>query len=200
MRVKHCLMFVAAALAGFAVAGCQRESEGPALAVAVVDMNEVAERLGRDAKIQNALEAKQKELSDELNSVQKNLAEQLEKARSQAGEQPSDEASQRLAELSREARRRLTETRQKASEAFGRKRDELAQRFREEVKPYAREAARKRGMSLVIPYSDNNVLTMAPSVNITDDVVGLMVRDGKQASESGGSGGAGDAPSGSDGG
>lgn len=144
--------------------------------VAVIDLEAVAKRLGRDVAIADELKAAGSTLGTELTDVQKELVAQFEKKKQEIGSNPNPSQLQSLEELERTLNTQFQQKQQQAQQDIAAKRNALVVRFREEVKPVAMRIAQGRGCGTVLLKNDNIVLGASPSYDITDEVIGELVR------------------------
>jgi Skp family chaperone for outer membrane proteins len=143
--------------------------------VAVIDLDEVAKRLGRDVDMVNSMQQAQTSLNQQLANIQTNFQKQFEDTKKDFGEQPTDEQQQHLTTLGKQINGKLNETVQQARNNLSQHRVSLINRFREEVKPTALAAASERGLSVVATKNDTVIFAHGSSVDITDRVVELML-------------------------
>jgi len=168
--------------------------------VAVVDLNEVARRLGRLGEIGDELKAKGKVLNDELSALSETLKEDLDTRIEGVGEEPAEDATdeekkeyaQKVLEIRREINVQFQQKRQEAQRTL----NDLEQRritaFREKVRPVAKKIATSRGLTLVVPKNDNLTFVYAVDIDITEEVIEELVG----SSTTGDTGGGSDTPEG----
>lgn len=157
--------------------------------VAIVDLDQIAKRIGQDAEMARSIEQASASLNDQLKSIrdkmrveyQKELAK-LAPADDQAdpaapGPNPAEAAAikqrydQQLAQLETQAREKLMQHRVA-----------VVERFRSEVRPVAEKVARARGQGIVVTKNDSVVFAFLPQADITDAVVEQMQSQPKSAS------------------
>jgi len=153
-------------------------SAGPKGGVALVDLDAVAKRLGRDTAIVDELKSAGAPLGDQLVSAQKDYQAQINSFKDSLGAKPTEADNQKLAELARKLNVELQQKQQAAQQELGAKRAALVSKFREEVRPVAMKIASGKGLGIVLVKSDMVVLGSEPGLDITDDVVGEMVQAG----------------------
>lgn len=160
--------------------GCGRAPEPPPRpgGVAVIDLDDVAKRLGRDVSISSELKGAGDLLSTKLGETQKGYQSELEKSRAALPETLSDEDNQKLLQLSQSLNQQFQSKQREAQEELNATRLALVNRFKEEVKPVAKKIALSRGLEVVILKSEL-ILTALETVDITDEVVVTMVAYGK---------------------
>jgi Skp family chaperone for outer membrane proteins len=175
-------LFLCAALAIVAT-GCERPAaqapSAPNGTVAILDLDAVAKRLGRDVAIADQLKAESETLASQLTKTKTELQSQLDSSAQALGDKPSDADKQKLVELGQSLNARLQSKQQEARQELSQKQVSLIQQFREEVKPVAQKIAAGKGMNTVLLRSDIVVLSADPSVDITDAVVAEMISSGK---------------------
>ncbi len=172
----------AIALFAFVTIGCDKPDPAPHGTIALLDLDAVAKRLGRDTAIAGQLKATNDTLVSGLAKSRDELQAKFDSSRQSVGETPTNEQAQQLAQLSQSMNSQLAAKQQAAQNELSTKQVELVSRFREEVRPVAQKAAEKKGMNLVLLRSDITVLYGAPAIDITDDVVGEMISQGKAVS------------------
>lgn len=169
---------VAAALA-VGVCGCDRSGRASANrpnigAVAVIDLDRVAQKLGRDVQMAQLLQQRQVALNEQLTAIKVSYEQEISEKQSQFGSAPSQEQTQLLSTISQQAGANLNRVQQQAKNDLNQHRAGLIQQFREEVKPVARQVALERGLSLIVTKNDNVIFDFASAVDITNDVIQRM--------------------------
>ncbi len=150
------------------VAGCGSDSEkNGSGGLAIVDLDQVARELGRDAKIKEAIGRKKDSLNQQLSALQSSLKAKYDQQQQEIDTPFSEDQTRRL---QAQIAARLNQARRKAQNDLVAYRAELIAQFREDVKPVARKIARVRGLSIVVPKNDGFVLTFEPAVDITAEV------------------------------
>lgn len=139
--------------------------------VAVVDLDALARKLGRDLEMQTDAEQRMALLNDELTTLQGALNRQLQDKRQQLGDEPDEQGKVELAAFQRRLETQLLERRRTAETKLAAYRQKQIERFREEVRPVLREVAAEMGLSIVIPKNGTLLLSVDPAVEITDAVV-----------------------------
>ncbi|TWT57002.1 Outer membrane protein (OmpH-like) [Thalassoglobus neptunius] len=142
--------------------------------VAVVDLDEVAKRLGRDKEMTDSLQAQTGELQEALAKIQSNATQQLEKVRASLGQEVTNEEAQQFVRLRNKAQLTLNELQQQARVRIGQSRQQLISEFRQQTQPVAAKIAKEKGFDTVVTRNDTVVFSYDNSVDITDDVVKLM--------------------------
>ncbi len=162
--------------------GCDHAPlNGPKGGVALIDLDDVAKRLGRDVSIVQELKDAGGPLGDQLTAAQKEYQAQFDRSKDSIGAKPTDADTQKLAELGRNLNLQLQQKQQQAQQELNSKRVALVSRFREELKPVALKIASHKGLGTVLVKSDMVVLGSEPGLDITDEVVAEMIRTGSPA-------------------
>jgi Skp family chaperone for outer membrane proteins len=177
MRSRVVVHVVACSIAVLMLAGgCQKTRDSkPAVSaelsaagsVAVIDLDAVAQQVGRNAEMAELLKQSETALNEQLQAAQKSYQDQIHAKREEYGERPTDEQLHQLAQLQRQANLNLNQARNQAESDLRIQRTQLINRFREEVKPVARAVAAERGLSIVVTKNDTVVFTYESSVDIT---------------------------------
>lgn len=171
-------------LAVLLTAGCEKPSSQPAGSaggVAIIDLDEVAKRLGRDVVIADELKSTRNSLAQQLVDAQKSLEGEFDKSRGTLGANPSAADTQKLSELGQNLNAQFQQKQQEAEQEFRAKTLALLNRFREEIKPVALKVAAAKGFSVVIVKSEATVLANENNADITDAVVTEMIGGSKAA-------------------
>lgn len=173
MKILSLSVLLAVALTGCIPPNQSNRASG---GVAIVDLEAVAKRLGRDVAIAQELKTAGNELGTELVGVQKDLQGQFEKKKQEIGSSPNQTQQQSLEELERTLNTQFQQKQQEAQQEIAAKRNALVVRFREEVKPVAMKIAQGRGCSTVLVKNDNVILDSSSAYEITDEVIEVLVR------------------------
>ena len=141
--------------------------------VAVVDLDEVARRLGSDVAMVQAIRESQTSLNQQLQSMHTSLQQQykmkkheMDGRQVQANRDQATETKQ-LQAFGRQITVQLNQARRNASSQINAHRQQLIQRFREEVKPVARQAAFERGLGVVVTKNESVLLAFDDAHDIT---------------------------------
>ena len=150
--------------------------------VAIIELNTLAQALGRDQEFNAQLRAKQQELQASLEQSRRDLANstQAEAARIR-NEVPMDQQDTQLKRLQAEAIQQMQRDQQEAQREIQMLQANFISSFREEVKPFAQRIAAERHCLLVLTQTDA-ILVNAPTLEITDEVIAAMKEAGKSAS------------------
>jgi Skp family chaperone for outer membrane proteins len=169
------LLFVAACLNFLTLGGCNRHaaSTTPATvgAVAVIDLDEIARRLGSDKQIVNSISQRQNSLSQQLVDLAKSYSQQIDEQKKKLAESGGEKGDVTLANWQQQANAKLNQVKQQAEVQLQQHRAQLIAQFREEIKPIARRVAQARGLSVIVTKNDSMLYDFAPATDITDAVV-----------------------------
>ena len=158
-------------------AGCGKEPSG----VAVVDLDEVAKRLGRDMSISKSVKETQNGLNQQLNTLLVNLQDQFKQQSAKFGDEPTPEQQAQLRKLNNDMTNLLAQKKRLAQNLYLQNQRQLVVRFREEVKPVAKQVAEERGFAIVMPKDQNSLLVADAAVDITEQVIAKMQANPVQA-------------------
>ena len=176
------LTAVLVALTCLAPTGCDRSTSSNLGPIAVVDLDAVAQKLGKDKQIVQMIEQRQVTLNAQVSATQKTLIDQLNKKKSEFGEL-SEEESKQLAQLQNQANTILATTRTQAQTNLTAYQQEVVDRFRAEAKPIALEIAAKKGCRVVLSKNDSVVFAFDQTVDLTNEVVSAMQSKAPAAEE-----------------
>jgi len=176
-------IFAMAALLLAASVGCNKTetAQAPGGGVAVIDLDEVARRLGRDLTMTESLKAREGSLTQQLSTVQANYTKQLTDKKDAFGAELTEDQTRALLQMQQQANLQLNQVKQKAVANLTQHKTQLIAQFRDEVKPIAQAAAKARGYSVVATKNDAVVFTYDSAHDITDDVVAEMSKAGYKA-------------------
>ncbi len=177
MRVQALLATVAC-LFGVTLSGCNRQpgAEKPAAgAVAVIDLDAIAQRLGSDKQIAESITKRQTSLSQQLvdlaKSYNQQIADQKKKLSEAATQNGAENGQVTLANWEQQANANLNKVKQQAELDLQKHKAALIAQFRDEIKPAARRVAQARGLSVIVTKNDSVLYDFAPSADITEAVV-----------------------------
>lgn len=139
--------------------------------VAVIDLNVVAQQLGRDEQIAGALKTTDASLAGQLANYQSQLQQQLAEKKSRSEDAKANGIE--LANFERALNQQYGKARLTAQQSLANQRRQLLLDFRNEVTPVATEVARKRGLSVVVVKSDA-LLAHESQIDISNAVVQRM--------------------------
>ncbi len=157
--------------------GCDRVSNLNSGPVAVVDLDLIAQRIGKDKQILHVIQERQVILNEQMFAAQKSLLDQLNQKKSEFGE-ISDEEAKQLVQLQKQANSILANTQSQAQTNLTTFQQELINRFRYEVKPIAMDLAKKKGCRVVLSKNDSVVFAFDAAVDLTEEIVARLQTKG----------------------
>lgn len=167
------LLILGISLLAFA-ATAQAQSGG----VAVLDIDKVAEELGVEDSVKTSLVDMQNDLNSELQKAQANLQAQMKNAEEQAGENPTDEAKRQLIQTNQQLNVQFNQMKAQAQQQLANERVKKISDFREQIRPYAMEAAKAKGLDVVLMKVTPPVFDFSESVDITAATTELAKKAG----------------------
>lgn len=172
---KNNLILAAALMAAFGAGlAWAFYGHGQSGGVAVIDLDEVARQLGKDAEIVNSYQAQASALQNQLNAAEQRAVQELKKIREGLGEVPSEDESRKLLTAQRNAQVNLNKMRNQASALLSKHRQQIVSDFRESTKPVVAEVARGKGLATVMTRNDSVVFSFDQTVDITNEVVARL--------------------------
>ena len=138
--------------------------------VAVVDLDEVARRTGRDQQMLAQVEQFRQQKNEEVATAQAELQKKLEEFQASLGDDPTPEQQQQLALVQRKLAADFTAIAQQATAAVQQFKQNTVKQYRDDVRPLAREIAASRGLQVVITHQDSFQLAVDPHCDITDEL------------------------------
>lgn len=176
MRVTGRWMAIASLGLGLAV-GCNQSASTsvPQGAVAVIDLDAIASRLGSDKQIVDSLAQRQSSLSQQLVDLAKSYSQQIEEKKKTLTEAPPEQADVTVASWQKQANANLNKVKQQAEADLKKHQATLVAQFREQIKPVARRVAQKRGLTVIVTRNDNVLYDVAPGADITDEVIADLI-------------------------
>jgi Skp family chaperone for outer membrane proteins len=142
--------------------------------VAIVDLDEVARRLGREAEMSQSIQSAAGALNQRLTAVQKDAEGKLKAIQAELGTDPNPEEAQQFVRQARSAQIQFNQLKQQAQQQLGNHRRQLVSQFRQETQPVAAKVAKQKGFTTVVTRNDAVVFSYYDAVDITDDVIALM--------------------------
>lgn len=156
---------------------------GPAATggVAIVDLDEIARRLGRTEQMQQSITTQTEQLNQVLAALQQDAAQKLDDLKVKVGPHPSPEKASQLQNASVAINVELNKQRQIAEFKLGQHKQKMAAEFRQEARPHTERVARSRGFQTVVTKNDAMVFSFSDSVDITSAVYQAMLEQGHAA-------------------
>lgn len=144
-------------------------------AVAVIDLDAIARRLGTDKQIANSINERQSSLNQQLVELAKSYTQQIEEKKKTLPETEADQGKVKVASWQQQANASLNQIKQKAEIDLQSHRAQLINQFRDQIKPAARKVAQARGLSVIVTKNDGVVFDFASRSDITEDVVNELL-------------------------
>lgn len=136
--------------------------------IAVVDINEVARRIGAMEIIQQSMIDLEMELKTKLSQYRSDLDQEYEDQRTKYSDDLNDQAQGELDSLLVKHRNSFAEQSKLAQNQLAAHHNQLKKKLLNQVRPVAYEIANKKGMSVVMTTSQ--VYAAGPSSDITEAV------------------------------
>jgi Skp family chaperone for outer membrane proteins len=158
-------------------AGCNQSASTsvPQGAVAVIDLDAIASRLGSDKQIVDSIAQRQTSLSQQLVDLAKSYNQQIEEKKKTLTEAPAEQADVTVASWQKQANANLNKVKQQAEADLKKHQATLIAQFREQIKPVARRVAQKRGLSVIVTKNDNVLYDVAPGADINEEVIADLI-------------------------
>jgi Skp family chaperone for outer membrane proteins len=167
--------WAALALATAALAGCNQSNGGrPAAsagAVAVIDLDEIARRLGSDKQMASAIAQRENALSQQLVELARSYSAQIQEQKAKLPGADDEQNQVTVASWEQQANAKLNTVKQQAAADLQNHRLRLIAQFRDQIKPAARRVAQARGLSVIVTKNDSVVFDYTSGADITDAVV-----------------------------
>ena len=151
--------------------------------VAVVDLQEVARRLGRETEMEKSIAQATASLNEQLKQVRNQLQKQFDNQARELTDKAESEvapastgaagptAADQLAALKRQYDQQLTQYDAQAREKLAKHKASLIEQFRDQVRPVAQRIASQRGAGIVVTKNDSVVFATIPQADITEAVI-----------------------------
>lgn len=182
MRTLQSVMILILAVV---ISGCGEASASSQGKVAVIDLRRVAKATGWDARMTAELNAAQQAWKQRLEEEGTKIDQAIRAKREEIGEEPTPEQIAEFNRMRQEGQAAFDEAQTQASSVIQNKVTQLQGQFREEVRPYARQAADALGFKIVMIQSDA-LLSYDTGSDITDAVIAALLDAGKKYSATSG--------------
>ena len=146
--------------------------------VAILDIDEVARQLGVEEKVRVDLLTMQNTLNGELQKTQSNLQNQMAGVEQAAGQNPTEEQRRQILATNQQLNSEFNRLKSQAQQTLANERVRLINEFRIKLEPIALDAARAKGLDVVMMKVTPPVFAYAPSVDITSDTAKLAMEAG----------------------
>lgn len=138
--------------------------------VGVVDLDSLAKQLGRDQEMNKAIQERLTSLNVKLSKLKESLERLIDEKRTSFGGEADEDQRKQLISMQERIDTQLLESKRKAELELANYKQALIDQFREQTKPILRDVAAARGLSIVVPKNNGLLLTIDPSVELTDEV------------------------------
>ena len=139
---------------------------GATAKVGIVDIEQVATRLGRDAELKKLAG----NVEQELNTYRTTLRERLDEDREKLGESPTEEQQAESAKQLQEANQKFANAQAQARQRIQFEQLKLLKQISDEVQSHIRTLAVQKGLTLVLKQGDY-IMAAQPMHDITNDVI-----------------------------
>lgn len=179
-------LFISLLIAVFILASSACDSGAPQSGrTLIVDLVAVARALGRDEVMTQKIEQARQLLSEQLVKISSDLEKQLKEKETEldeSAENTNEDTSKQLQQLTQQANIQLKKTQQLANQKAVAYRDNLVSNFRNEVMTVAESIAHEH-RAVAVYVAGSNLLWYSSSIDITDEVIGLMRAQAKEVNE-----------------
>jgi Skp family chaperone for outer membrane proteins len=169
MMKRLAILTILLAIPGWLV-GCGGESQPQPGRVAVLDIVQVSNAIGRGKVMQAAMNAAQKEAGAKLQAMQEDFARRLNAERAKTA---TVEDMKRIERLDAELQSRYQQEIASARSRIASLNATLVAQLRSDVRPIAQRIAEERGLSIVLE-SGEGVVYVADECEITGEVIAAM--------------------------
>lgn len=146
--------------------------------VAVLDIDAVARNLGVEEKVRVDLVNMQNTLNTELQKTQQTLQSQMAGVEQSAGENPTEEQRRQILATNQQLNAEFNRLKAQAQQQLANERVRLINEFRIKLEPVALEAAKAKGLQVVLMKVTPPVFAYGPEVDITDDTTARAIEAG----------------------
>lgn len=146
--------------------------------VAVLDIDQVARDLGVEERVRVDLLTMQNKLNAELQKTQASLQNQMVGVEKAAGENPTEEQRRQIVATNQQLNSEFNRLKGQAQQSLAQERVRLINEFRIQLEPIAMEAAKAKGLDVVLMKVTPPVFTFANEVDITADTTKLALDAG----------------------
>jgi Skp family chaperone for outer membrane proteins len=157
---------------------CANASHAQQGGVAVLDIDAVARELGIEEKVRVDLVSMQNSLNMELQKTQAALQNQMLGVERAAGQNPTEEQRRQIVATNQQLNSEFNRLKAQAQNTLAQERVRLINEFRIQLEPYALEAAKAKGLHVVLMKVTPPVFTYAAEVDITEDTAKLAADAG----------------------
>jgi len=149
--------------------------------VAVLDIDAVAAELGVEDSVRVELQTLQNNLNTELQNARANLQQQMATAEQAVGESPTDQQRQQLLQTNQQLNAQFNQLQAQARQTIAQERAQKINEFRDKLRPIALEAAKDKGLDVVLMRVTPPVFGFTDAVDITEDTTRRAKEAGLEA-------------------
>lgn len=153
-----------------AMSAIQAQAGGGGGGIVVVDLDEVARKVGYTDVLNRNLEKYRDQLVQRLRAGATNLQDQVDQKREEFGDEPTEEQQTQLAQMALRARQMLNQAQNQAQRMVNQRRNELLVEFRRNVEPIVQKVARNQGASVAFTLNPT-VAWHDAGIDVTAEVV-----------------------------
>ncbi|MCB1234109.1 MAG: OmpH family outer membrane protein [Verrucomicrobiae bacterium] len=138
--------------------------------VAVLDIDKVAQELGVDKAVLGELQKIEADLNTQLGQIRTNLQSQMNQLEAQAGQQRTQQVQAQLVNANQQLNAQFNNVKAQAQNQLAAARIAKINEFREKLEPLALEAAKAKGLGVVLTKTPQ-VYAYDEALDITDDTI-----------------------------
>ena len=146
--------------------------------VAILDIDEVARALGVNDEVRVKILTLNNQLSEDLAKTQASLQNQMSGVEQAAGDNPSEEQRRQLLATNQQLNAEFNRLKAQAQQTLTQERSRLIAEFRIQIEPIALEAAKEKGLDVVLTKVSPPVFTYTNQVDITQMTIDKAVEAG----------------------
>lgn len=169
------------ALACLAIAAPAVAQQG---GVAILDIDEVARKLGVEEKVRVELLGMQNNLNADLQRTQETMQKQMSQVEESAGAEPTEEQRRQIIATNQQLNEEFNRLKAQAQNTLAQERVRMINDFRNRLEPIALKAAQERGLDVVLMKVTPPVFVYANAVDITQATTNMALEAGMQVKPS----------------
>ena len=153
------------------LAGCNKEPQKPQ--AVVIDMRAISAVAGIDEQIKEHMKIVNQQIFEEMTVLSNKFKKELEDKRASFGDSPSEDDEEKIQTRRTQLKKEYGQAQSAANARRMKERSEIRQSFIDGIMPIAQKIALEYGASIILK-ADEGVFWSDGSVDITDEVIGLM--------------------------
>ncbi len=169
---------------GFAflmINACANQPTSQSKNVLVLDLPTIAKAIDRDTEMNQQMEKFSDKLNQQLDVIKVKLEKQLKEHQQKLKSNKNKKSKLQFQEFINQAQQKMQQVQLKASQKIQAYRTSLLQNFKDEIKPIAKNIAKKHNASLV-RYSDDSILWFSQTIDISNEVIAVLKLQSKNKS------------------